>query len=276
MKEIFEAISEFCREVEGTMQGAVNKYAAALPIKVKEQIQVINSLNKGQGRGMSPETLDQFMNSTSVELSSNGQVVIELDPDDWLSNALEDGTRPYNMMDTHLRSNYKMSKKGFRYKVIPINVRKGSSKNMRQGKFDDKGKWQPGFTDRSKEMRTKIDKALKKPKWNTVRSSLMPMTGRMQKFSQLSTNDPDLKGLFKVETFRDPLHMASRTTPSNSKMILFRTISDNPKGGIGKWEHPGLIAREIFPRLSNWLDGPGEVLLEKIIENELSKIADLE
>lgn len=276
MKDLLDSISEFCQDVKGAMEKAIDDFGKVLPSQVITQIKSINVLNSADGRSMSQTSLNKYLSSINVELSSSGNVIIELDPNDWLSNANEDGVKPWNMMDTHLKSGYKMSKKGYRYKVIPLNVDKNSSKKPKTGSFDDKGDWNQGRGDNSQRMRKKIDSALKNPKWNSVRTSILPMTGQVKKLSRLDTADGELSGLYKMEKFADAGSMVIGKKPESSKMVLMRTMTDDPTKGIGKWEHPGIIAKEIFPKLEAWLATTGDALLEDLIENELGKIIDLD
>ena len=265
MKEIFEAITEFTQEITDAVKKATGEFRKALPYQVVSQIKSINALNVTTGTKMSAGTLERYLNATSVDIDGSGNVIVELDPTDWLVNAMEDGISAFDMKETHLKSNYKLSKSGYRYKVIPLNVEKGASKNT-NGRHSEK----------SQNIRQSIDKALKKPEWTNTRTSILPNTNQGQKISRLKTLDPQLSGLYKIEKFADAGSMTTGGKASGSKMVMFRMMTDDPVKSAGKWQHPGFEAKDIFSKLEVWLDSAGEALLEEILENELEKLIDMD
>ncbi len=254
MEESLKELVEFCRALEKGLYVGVSKFQATVPAMVKAEIQAI-AMN---GPKKLTSTLQHYLDAVSVEFKG-ANFVVEIDPDDWLANALEEGVKPWNMMDTHLK-NAKISKDGYRYKVIPLKIKKGAPVNPNSG-------------DNSKRIQEKLIKALKNPRWNKVGQwgTRTMMDGSIKKMSRLKTEDPDISGLYKIDKFRDVAHMQSGKRSSKTNYMMFRTMTDNPKGGIGKWEHPGIEARHIFPQLQQWFETTGEKWLNELIEKELEK-----
>jgi hypothetical protein len=279
MQKEFNEILDFCRQLVASIEKSANSIQQQIPIFVTNQIRGINKQNAASGLGISEETLFQYLSAINVDIKGSGVVVIELSPDPWLPNAIESGAKPWNMIDTHLRSNYKVSKQGYRYKVLPMKAGKNSGTFMNP----TTGKREPNrdYTQRAKEIREDVNKALKAPKWKAVRTSPLKNTGQVQKLSKLDTkNDafPKLKefnslGLYKVETFKDSAHAASGSPPSKKpQYLMFRTITDNPAKSSGLWNHPGILPRDIFTKLDNSLQRDLSKYIDDIIEAEFSWI----
>ncbi|CAB5220665.1 hypothetical protein UFOVP244_19 [uncultured Caudovirales phage] len=289
MRKEFNEILDFCREVLSSIEKSASRAEQQIPLFVTSQIKAINRKNASSGLGMSEGSFAEYLDALDVTVTGGGMVVIEIDPEPWLPNALEGGIKPFDLKETHLRKNFKTSKNGYRYKVIPMKAGKNSGtffnpqtkkrESNRPGGTTADGAHVAGYSNRSKAIRKQVDAALKSPKWTSPRTAPLKNNGQIARVSKLDTGNskfPGLKkfgalGLYKVETFRDSEHEQSGTSPSKKpSYIMFRTITDNPAKSAGKWQHPGILPRDILGKLSISLDKELDKYIDDIIDEEFS------
>lgn len=196
------------------------------------------------------------MNATKIEMREN-LFIVEIDPENWLANAVEEGTDPFDMRKTLLTSpKAKTSKSGYKYMSIPIAQLKG--KKPTEGS-DKAAQWQ-----------AKINEVLNKPKFG-ISKLKAKLDGSVVSTQPVVSGNPALPGLYRVQTFDSMDSVAAKKRPVKSQYILFRTISENPAKAQG-WQHPGIAPGKMLTELELWLGATAESLLAKMIEEEIQKV----
>jgi hypothetical protein len=249
-------IAQYTRDyVEGLRRG-IDKFAGMLPILTEQHIRKLANERLNT-------TKDVFLDAVKTTMEDY-ILVVELDADDWLANAVESGADPFNMKETHLKSSkarLSKPKKGgisYRYMRIPIGKQK-----------DDKG----GSTDKSQNLQKKINEVMQKPNLGIKRLKVM-MDGSVYESQKVLTSDPDLGGLYQVRKYGGSEEFHSAKSKPRWNLVMFRTISENPLSK-SQWNHPGIKPANIFKDTQAWLNANVDEMMETFIQNELSKIGDL-
>lgn len=231
------------------LERGINRAVQAAPLLIRQEFDSVAKRRLNTSR-------DQYMEALSVEVQ-NGILLVELDPNDWLANAVESGQSGFDMKPGLLRSDKaKVSKQGYRYAHIPMPQRKT-----------------PGGKSENSEFQNKINKVLRDP-------LIMRVQGRMQQDGSYNTietiasptNQPETKGLYRIRKFRNAEAFQNKDSPVSSQFVLFRTVSENPlsKSANG-WVHPGIQRRGLFPTVEAWANSLLPSILESIVETEVKK-----
>ena len=247
MQEIVKEIEYLTAYVQAVQSG-LDKFQSMLPLLVKQEI-------KSQAKRKLNATFDQYMDSVKIKYS-NFLLVVELDREDWLSNAVESGTGSFdlkNMLQTSKKT--KTSKLGYKYMRIPM----GKQKNGKPG------------TDKGKEFQDKINQVLMKPKYGISKLKNL-MSGQVVESQKILSDDPSLQGFYRTRVFESAQEFHSGKKPTWG-LVLFRTISENPASKTGaKWIHPGIKPVHILRSTERWLDQSIPNLLNSFIEAEVKAI----
>jgi hypothetical protein len=247
MKDIVDAVEKIGEVVEAVQEG-VRKFEAVLPVLTKQQLDVF-------AKKKLHSTLPDFLDATKVEYTGD-LLIVEIDKDSWLANAVEEGADPFSMKETHLNSpKAKISKKGFRYMSIPME----KFKNAPSGGTDKSAMWQ-----------AKINEVLTKPKYG-ISQLKVKLDGSATMVQPVISGDPPVKGLYRMQNFDSPEAVMGKKKPRSTQFVMFRTISDNP-ASISEWQHPGLRPAKILDELQQWLEATVEPLLERMISDEIGKV----
>lgn len=245
MDEAIKSLSEFVKSVDMAVWSGFEAYAKVLPDMVKSHL---TALAKTENLRLN-STLEEYLKSVSVEIKDDGLIVVEMDGDSWLANALEGGAKGFDMRAGLLKNPDWTDKQGYRYKIIPLKPKK---------KFDNEGNASTGreeLSDTSHRVQGKINEFLDGKNWTETASFEFqkPDPSKLYKVTGKATNDKDVKGIFRVQEFSK----AGQKRPSKTTYMMFRTVTDKPsKDGKVKWQHPGIEARNYFPKLKSWFDGP--------------------
>jgi hypothetical protein len=223
-----------------------HKFLGFLPIAIEQHMRTLaqKKLNT---------TAENFMDAIQVS-TENNLLVVTLDSDNWLANAVETGADPYDMKEKHLKSpKAKMSKLGFKYMVIPIKV----SKNAK-GSDTQKGQ----------DYQQLISQALSKPSFKPPKNRL-GIDGSLSTMEEVVSADPKTKGIYRIRTYESAASREGGGKPVNSQFIMFRVMSEkHPE----KWQHPGLRPAGIFKDTEMWVNSSIGTMLQAFINNELQKI----
>lgn len=244
MKELVRIVQVLTAYVDAIDAG-INKFAEALPIYTKQHIdkQAKKKLNS---------TYEHYMENVDVKMK-NFVLLVELDRDDWLSNAVETGVGQFNMKETMLKSpKAKVGKSGYKYMRIPIGHKKGSP---------------GGSTDKSKEYSQRINAVLNKTKVGISKMQTL-VGGKVAETQQIIHNDPMIQGLYRTRMYDSPQEYYSGKKKPTWQYVLFRTISENPTAK-SKWQHPGIQPVHIFRETERWLEQAVEPMVEHFIEVEI-------
>ena len=191
-------------------------------------------------------TADEFLNSVDVYWEG-GAIVVEIDEDNWLANALETGVDGWDMKNTHLNSpKAKFSRSGFKYLTIPIE------------KFPSS---RGGGTEKSQYYHKLVTNALdNNPKFSTPKFKI-GLDGTIGSMEQLITNENDLGGFYRVRKFKEQ----GDTKTMNTQYIMFRTMSSHPKQAH-KWIHPGIQGINSLEHLELWSRTQYAPIVERMID----------
>lgn len=251
MKEILDSLN-FIRDYIGALSTGIEKFAEVLPIYIKQEFET-------KSKQKLNSTQSVFMNALRMETVEN-VMIIELDPNEWLANAVEKGASPFDMREGLLKSpKAKFSRKGFRYMLIPIN---GNPKAT------------PPPSEKGQEIQAKILEVLSRNKFGKPKTWLM-MGGQLRETQKALTDDPDMKGFVRSRMHKSPEAYFSKKSKPKWEYVLFRAISDNPESkSFDGWKHPGIQPANIFPEVQSWMDGNLDRILNDIIERETSAVLD--
>jgi hypothetical protein len=243
-----EALVNYANAFAEALQTGFDKFVASYPLILKQQLKVIASRKLNT-------TKDTYINSIQSKMASEYVLVIELDPKQWLPNVIEKGVEPFDMKEGHLKSpKAKISKEGFKYLVIPM------GKDKSGGSASDNPK--------SQDLRERIRSALVKPKFGGKKMKLN-MDGSVQTTEAVLTNDPAVKGLYRVRQFKDSSQAATGKGGKTS-YVMFRVMSEKP--GTSTWQHPGLKPLNAFRDLEVFINQTAGPMLETMLQQEISKI----
>lgn len=193
-------------------------------------------------------TVDEFLNATDVYWDQ-GTIVVEIDDDNWLANALETGVEGWDMKDTHLKSpKAKWSKEGFKYMVIPMEKHPSS---------------RGGGTKKSQMYHQAITEALKNPSYHPS-TFKMDVDGTIGTMERLSTTNPLLSGFYRVRRYEDQKGY-NEAKPKSTQFIMFRTMSSKPSQA-NKWIHPGIRGIKMMDHLEQWSISEYHMIAERFLE----------
>jgi hypothetical protein len=248
MDEILKTLQTVQAYLEA-MSNGMNKFMAMAPHMVKQHIDL-------EARRKLNSTADHYKAAVTTKMVDS-VLVVELDKDDWLANAVETGVGAFDMKQGLLRSNKaKVSKAGYRYMSIPI----GHSKNGKPG------------TQKGQEFQKKINEVLMKPKVGISKLKTM-MNGKVIESQKILTDDPQLQGFYRSRLFDSATEFYSGKRKPQWSYVLFRTVSENPMSKTGAtWEHPGIKPVNIMRSTAAWIDQAMPKLLESFIEIELKSV----
>jgi hypothetical protein len=183
----------------------------------------------------------EYFDSFKVSITNKG-INIEFKAKSWLIGALEDGSPSRNMEDDLLKSNYKISKDGYRYKVIPL-----------QTKQPDTGDFQLDTT-------FHVEQYGAEQFFKEVTLMIGEKSATIQLETRQGTN-PDVRYV-RSEPFMTRVGGKRRTrriyTTQNPKhnvdvvqrFTVFRTITDRPDAA--KWRsHPGFPGLHLVQDLAS-------------------------
>lgn len=191
-------------------------------------------------------TKQQYLDALKFETESEGVFVIYLEEP---AEHLEKGYPPYPMIQKILNGGKKakVSKEGYRYKVIPLRQR------------TDTAAVQPSSN--AKSLALRIQEVIDNRKFKRVKSSVDQKTGKMTTVDRYtgSAAHPFLKGLTRVREYQSARHWE----PSSSAYLTFRVVSEK-QIGKGKWNHPGFQGANVFPDIERWADSQLDNILKDI------------
>lgn len=247
MKELIKQI-EYMRNVANAITTGVDKFVRSVPIYTKQQL-------KAETRKRLNTTADHYMAHSKVKLTDY-ILVVQLDKEDWLTQALESGVGAFDMKKMLNSGRARTSKEGFRYMSIPM----GKSKDATPG------------TEKGQEFQKKINEVLSAPKFGMRKLNTL-MNGTVVESQQILTNDPMIKGLYRTRAFESAeVYHSGRKKPA-WQHVMFRTMSENPMSR-SQWEHPGIKPANILRAVNTWLDLNLEPLLNSFVEAEIKAVTD--
>jgi len=249
-------IAEFSLNYVEALRRGVDKFTGMLPILTEQKIRALASEKLNT-------TLEDYLSAVSVTMN-NYVMVVELDEDDWLANAIETGADPFSMKQTHLNSPKAKfgrpdPKTGVRYKYMRIPIGKEAGQK-------------PGSTEKSKKIQEKINQVMMKPQFGLSRLKTM-IDGTVTQSQQVLTSDPDLGGLYRVRQFESATDFHAGNKKPKWSLIMFRTISEKPF--TSKWEHPGIKPANIFRDTETWLKTNADAMLDAFLQTEVDKLGGL-
>lgn len=249
MEEIKKTLN-FVKEYVGALGDGMEKFVQVMPILIRQEFQTF-------ARQKLNSTQNVFMNALQMETVDN-VMIVELDPNSWLANAVEKGASPFDMRENLLKSpKAKFSKKGFRYMIVPMD---GSPK--KKAPPSEKGQ----------QIQAKILEVLNQNKFGKSKTSLM-MTGQLRETQKAKTDDPEMKGFIRSRLHSTPEGFFNKKSKPKWEYTLFRAISDNPESkSFEGWQHPGIQPANIFPAMQNWLDTNVDRILNDIILTETEAV----
>ncbi|MEM4380555.1 MAG: hypothetical protein QXL01_07745 [Thermoplasmatales archaeon] len=243
----FLSLAEFIKNYASAIQTGFDKFVQASPVFAKQQIERLakRKLNF---------TRDAYLEAVKVRLVNN-VLVIELDRDSWIANAVESGVSGFNMKEGHLKSpKAKTSQKGFKYMVIPIGKQKDGS---------------GGNTEKGQAFQAKVNQALANKKFGLTRLKAM-VSGQIVQMQQVLSDDVDLSGFYRYRQFESAEAFHSGKKPQ-WQYVLFKAMSENPESK-SKWEHPGIQPVHIFRDTERFLLENMPKMLDGLLEAEIQKL----
>ena len=251
MKELIDGF-KFLEEYTKALKTGIDTFTQALPVFTQKQIET-------EARRQLNSTRDNFLSAVTAKVD-NYVLVVELDPDNWLANAVENGISGFDMREGLLNGkNAKISKKGFRYASIPM---------------DKDPNRDPSGSPEAQDIQSRIQEVLLKPKYDRMKVT-MNTDGTMYQSQKVVHDDAKVQGLYRTRKFDSPSEFHSGKKP-NWQFVMFRTISDNPlSASAGGWQHPGIKPANIFRKTERWLYDAIDPMLEGFIKSELEKISSL-
>jgi hypothetical protein len=244
---IKEVVEQLQRVVTGLERG-ITAAMEVMPILIRQEIST-------RAQNNLDSTYQEYMNAVTAGYEGT-TLVVELDPKSKLANMLELGADAFSMKEGHLKSQKaKTSAQGFKYMSIPI----PQNKTGRNAK-----------TESGQAIQAKIRAALERPSFGAPKLSVRP-DGTLSSSEKLLTDDPDVKGLYRVRKYGTPDAYKTGARPLSSQFVLFRTISNNP-AAKGQWQHPGFRPLNIFQDVEAWSRSTLPDILSDIIDKAVQEM----
>lgn len=244
MSNSFNDIYEFMENYLEALESGASKAIAVTPLLIRQEF-------AAQARRNLKTSFSEYMAALDIRLNDS-ILVVELDGS-WLAQAVEDGVSEFDMKETILKSpKAKTSKRGFKYMSIPLPVSKSTPN---------------AGTDKALALQEKIKEALNDPIFFNAKMTKTP-DGALKKMEQLVTSDPALKGMYRIQGYKNKEDFADNK-PMFSQYMMFRTISNNPFSK-SKWQHPGIQSRKLFPRVSHWANSALSDVMSDIISEHMT------
>jgi hypothetical protein len=243
---IKEVVDQLQKVVTGLERG-VSAAMEALPLLVRQEI-------SARAQNKLDSTYQEYMNAVSVGYEGS-ILVVELDSQSKLANMLELGADAFSMKEGHLQSpKAKTSAQGWKYISIPI----PQTKTGRKAK-----------TESGQAIQDKIRAALERPSFGAPKVSVRP-DGTVSSTEKLLTDDPSVKGLYRVRKYGQADAFRAGDRPLSSQFVLFRTISNRPDAK-GQWQHPGFRPLNIFRDVESWGRTSLPDILSEIIDKAVAE-----
>lgn len=232
-------------------------YGKAMENALERTIEYLPTITKGKITDQAFKKLHstkfEYISAVDVELKGD-TLVVEIDPDNWIANAVESGADPFNMKETHLNGpKTRISRQGFRYKIIPI------------GK--DPNHPGPG-TEKGKMYQEAVKKALEKPVLGRAFIKHLP-GGKIAEMQEVLSGNPMLSGFYKTRV-HDSAEDMSKNKQKKWSYVLFRVISEKPTS-VAKWDHPGIRPQHILKDTERWLHNNLPDIFDAFVQEELDK-----
>lgn len=243
MQDFLNVINNLKKQI-GAMDRGVKKFVSVSPLLVKQHIVTLakRKLNS---------TKDEYIDAVNARLV-DGVLIVELDKDSWIANAVEEGADPFSIKEGLLRSKKaKVSKKGHRYIHVPMQK--------------DKHRKEMG-TEKGQEIQDQIITALENPQYGLMKYKGNQDGSVWEYQSVLSGN---VEGLYRARLYKSKEEVGNKKPQWGH--IMFRSASSNPLSE-SQWNHPGIQAANIFRETEIWFHQAAPMLLENFIEEELSKL----
>ncbi len=236
---------------------AVHRALAKLPAAVS--VSAFQRIQK-QAKEKLKSSFPEYMRSVRVSMEDS-LLVVELDKDSWLANAVEEGASPFDMRGTILSSSKaKVSAKGFKYMTIPMSISKTKGSEEQHG------------TDKSQEYQQKLREIVEnRPEFGKPKYNIMP-DGAVSERQGIKSKVDDLTGLFRTRKHSSMSSLQSGKSRPKWNYVLFRKISDNPElDSKDSWKHPGITPVRIFKATEAWLNSEIDNILNELLNSELNR-----
>lgn len=237
-------------------------YGKAIQDGLEQTIQVLPAIARQQitakAKGRLNSSLEEYL--AAINTSYQDYVfVMELDKDSWLANAVEIGVDGFDMTRGFFNSpKAKMSKEGFKYLHIPIDVDKNKSADSAN-------------TAKAQEYQRLIQQVLRKPKFNNSSVSAKA-DGSVIEIQKLETDVPEMQGMYRSRKFRTADDFHSKKRGSNFQYMLLRTVSEKGSKTGARFQHPGIEPANLFKQLERDLPELFETMLDDNIRENLKGI----
>lgn len=214
-------------------------------------------------------TRDNYLSALSYRWKDS-VFVVAIDEDNWLANAVEEGASGFDMKEGLLTrktgNNVKISKKGHKYRVIPVKV--DPTKAAKASDTIPAGA--DSAIKRKMEFKFGLKNALAGSKFD-LKEVQQDHDGAVNTKSLLNTADPRYQGLFKMESYDSQEEYISGN-PSQSAYMMFRVVSSNPFSSTGAtWQHPGIEEIGLFKHLKSRLP----IIANEIFDRNLEMAMDI-
>jgi hypothetical protein len=241
------SLSEFLINYANAIDIGFKKFIQASPVFIRQYME-------RQARKKLNSTRDAYIEAIKTQLTNN-VLVVELDKSSWIANAVEKGVSEFDMKVKHLQSpKAKISKKGYRFMVIPI----GKDPSSEGGK-----------TEKSKEFQKKIKQALEAKKFGITKLKAQVGGGIFETQKVLSDNGLD--GFYRYRKHESFEAYHAKKNKGQWQYVLFRVMSENPKSQ-STWHHPGIEPVNIFKDTEKFINENASKMLEGFIDAEIEKI----
>lgn len=264
MRELINIVG-FMQAYVTAIRAGLEKTILMLPGLVEQHIET-------QAKEKLNTSRDEYLSALKVRVE-DFVLIMEIDEDNWLACAVEEGVdSPWVMNKKHLESpKAKVSKAGHKYLRIPI----GKAKDATPG---------PKAGQRAHDIQEKINQVMQRPKisggskyYTNFGGQLKPGVfpgGPIIETQKIDTDDPDISGLYRTRAFNSAEHFHQKQETKSGmpkwNLVMFRTMSENPLAK--QWTHPGIQGVKILPETNQWLSGIIEALLIQNIDKQIDRL----
>lgn len=243
--------AKYLEDLGEALKRGTERFIGAVPVLTRQTMERLASQKLHS-------TKETYLDALNINVDSN-ILIVTLDEDSWLANAVETGVDGWDMKTTHLRSpKAKISAKGYKYLRIPIGKTKDGS---------------GGPSAKGQELQEKIRKVLMgKPAFGAMKTKTLTDGRVVEQQKLLIESDPALKGFYRMRSYTDfNDYHANKGKRKSWQYVLFRTMTNNPEAR-SKWEHPGIKPAHIFRDTERWLTESIPAIAESIYGAEIEAL----
>lgn len=187
----------------------------------------------------------EYINSFFVESVNPERRIVSFTPASDRIKSIETGIRPFSIKERMLSKKSKISKDGYRYRVIPISK--------------DEGKTSSNPTAKERQVRDQIREIVEGSRFSLQFAATEKSTGAYH------VQDRAGGRLIRQRSYSSKEAYHNKQEATRTRYVIFRTMSERP--GTSQWQHPGTQGKSIVSRVEQWQNENDRQIFDETVDN---------